>query len=143
MSNQFYCHLINLHPWWIKLFFLKKVNIKTKLLFPVIFVFVLQPVNVGNHYCCTLVCKCATARPPLWREVHKLGWESVCRQLGRRLFHHLLELLKWRSPWVIGKPQNGQLDLTRQNKHVTAQPIKCHATEEAALIFYYYYCNNL
>lgn len=48
---------------------------------------------------------------PLRREVHKLLGEVVGRQLGRRLLHHLLELLEGGAPGLVGEAENGQLDL--------------------------------
>lgn len=51
---------------------------------------------------------------PLRGEVHKLWGELVGRKLGRRFFHHLLQLLKRRPPCVIGEVQDGELDLTKE-----------------------------
>lgn len=53
---------------------------------------------------------------PLRGEVHKLRGELVCRKLGRRLFHHLLQLLKGRSPRVVREAQDGELDLRPQER---------------------------
>lgn len=53
---------------------------------------------------------------PLRGEVHKLRGELVCRKLGRRFFHHLLQLLKGRPPRVVREAQDGELDLRPQQK---------------------------
>ena len=46
-------------------------------------------------------------------EVHELWGELVGRKLGRRFFHHLLQLLEGRAPRVVREAQDGELDLRR------------------------------
>lgn len=46
-------------------------------------------------------------------EVHKLWRELISGKLGRRFFHHLLQLLEGRAPRVVGEAQDGELDLCR------------------------------
>lgn len=56
---------------------------------------------------------------PLRGKIDKLRRELLCWELRRRLLHHLLELLKGCSPGVVGKAQDGQLDLRRQGSGQT------------------------
>lgn len=51
------------------------------------------------------------ADSPLCSEVHKLGRETVSWELGRWLFHHLLQLLERSPPGFVRKAQDGHLDL--------------------------------
>lgn len=51
---------------------------------------------------------------PLRGEVHELRGELVGRKLGRRFFHHLLQLLEGCPPGVIWEAQNGELNLRRE-----------------------------
>lgn len=46
-------------------------------------------------------------------EVHELRGELVGGKLGRRFFHHLLQLLEGRAPRVVREAQDGELDLRR------------------------------
>lgn len=50
---------------------------------------------------------------PLRGEVHKLWQELLARKLGRRFFHHLLQLLEGGAPRVVREAQDGELDLCR------------------------------
>lgn len=51
---------------------------------------------------------------PLWGKVNELCRELVCWELWRWLLYHLFELLKWSSPWIIGKSKDGQLNLEKR-----------------------------
>lgn len=69
---------------------------------------------------------------PLCCEVHKVLGEAFRGQLGRRLLHHLLELLEGRPPGLVGEAENGQFNLgmeagqrethARHNPTVLSQP---------------------
>lgn len=48
--------------------------------------------------------QCKAADSPLCSEVHELRRETVSRELGRWLFHHLLQLLERSPPGFIRKP---------------------------------------
>lgn len=66
---------------------------------------------------------------PLRGEIHKVRGELVGRKLGRRFFHHLLQLLKGRSPRVVREAQDGELNLrTHTNSFLTLE-IKANVTQ--------------
>lgn len=58
---------------------------------------------------------------PLRGKIDKLRRELLCRELRRRFLHHLLELLEGRPPGIVGKAQDGQLDLGRQSPSLRHQ----------------------
>ncbi len=103
----------------------------------------LQPVKVGNRYCCTLVCKCATvcnSSPTI------VTWSPQTRvRIGLQAAGATaLPPPAWAAEMAFPMSHRETAEWPARsdkikNKHVTAQPsqtIKCHATEEAAQIFY-------
>lgn len=79
---------------------------------------------------------------PLRGKIDKLRRELLCRELRRRFLHHLLELLEGRPPGIIGKAQDGQLDLGRQSPSLRHQredapwiPDSCVPTQDCGGFF--------
>lgn len=73
----------------------------------------------GSSGCCdALKVRPKVSDPPLRGEVHKLRGEGPGGQLGRRLLHHLLQLLEGRPPRVVREAQDGELDLRRHRNSV-------------------------